>query len=169
MKPLDKQRPCSVDNVMASIKIRVADSDDVTWLLDELKKFSSTIQTVIPVYDHNDEKNNVLMMSNLVENHVVLIAESNKIRMGFIAGSVSKHPFNSKLSLLSEMFWWVTEKYRGSRAGSMLFNEFKRQGREVLKVKWIVLTTEADGPISDESLERRGFKLIEKTYIMEVV
>lgn len=149
-----------------TIKIRPADESDVYWICTQLKKFSDFYNSKYPLYDDPDFA--AFTMGNIIENHFVLMAceEKSKTRVGFIAGLETKHFFNPNINVLSELFWWVDEEYRGSRAGLLLLNEFIKHGEE--KFQWIQFTLEHKSPVSDQTLVKKGFKLQEKSFLREI-
>jgi hypothetical protein len=148
------------------IEIRAAVPADIEWLVAELKSFSSVYRTKLPLFD-DDEKHGREVLSNMIQNHLFLVAEHDSIGVGFIGGLVSPHFFNPKIRTLFELFWWVGEKYRGSRAGSMLLNSFVEWGKK--NVDWITCSLEQHSQVKDESLLKRGFKCHERSFLLEVL
>jgi Acetyltransferase (GNAT) family len=147
------------------IEIRKATTNDIEWLLPQLEKFSKFFGSQISLF--GDTENARIGILNQIENHLVLIAEDkDKGSLGFIAGYIVPHPFNADIVTLSETFWWVDEKHRGSRAGLMLLNAFTEWGNE--HVDWITFTLEHHSPVNEKTLLKRGYKYTERTYIKEV-
>lgn len=106
-------------------------------------------------------------MVGVIENHLIFVAESSEAgRLGLIAGLVVPHVFNPKIQVLQEILWWVSEEYRGSRAGLLLLNEFVDWGKR--NVDWIMFTLEKHSPVSDRPLIKRGFRSMETAYLLEV-
>lgn len=101
----------------------------------------------------------------MVESKVFFVAENGDGAVGFIAGMLSEHPYNPKITVLSELFWWVAPEYRGSSAGARLLQAFEDYGRA--NAQWVVMTLETKSPVDPRSLERRGFKHFESSYLME--
>lgn len=148
------------------ISIRPAKSDDIVWLLEELEKFSNFYGTKLSLFGEISHAHGAML--NLIENHLVLIADKQSVGpVGFIAGVVSSHPFNPNIRVLAEYFWWVEEAYRGSRAGPMLLNEFTAWGEQ--HADWITFSLEHHSPVNDRSLSKRGYRLQEKSFLKEVV
>ncbi len=147
------------------VTIRRAALSDLAWVMLQAKRFSEFYKTTIPLFGGADSACQVL--SNLIENHLVLIAASDVGPLGFISGIVGQHPYNPSIRLLTETFWWVDEDYRGSRAGLLLLNEFVRWGQE--NCDWITMCSIDGAPgLSDDAYIKRGFKLKERSYLMEV-
>ena len=136
------------------MRVRPAVEADLDWLLSQLKDFSKFCGTKIPLFD--DEGFARQMMINMMQNHVVLVAEKDGIGlMGLIAGLFTPHVFNPKIRVLAETFWWVPPEHRGTRAGLMLLNEFIDYGKRC--ADWITCALEEKSPVKDRFLTDRGF------------
>lgn len=154
------------------IKVRPAILEDMDWLLEQLKLFSSFYETKYPLFGEEDFVRNGL--ATMMTNHLVLVAEmfepellTGKKPVGFIAGLLVPHIFNPAINCLSETFWWVQPEFRNTRAGYLLIKEFVEYGKK--NVNWILCTIEENSPINPDALLFRGFKLKERNYLMEVV
>lgn len=146
------------------IVIRAAEDSDADWILSELQKFSSFFGSKKQLF-HSAE-HSIPVLKDWIKNHLVLIADDGSKRLGFISGIVHNHLYNPGIRVLTETFWWVPEEYRGTRAGAMLFDSFKKWGQK--HVDWIMMTLENASPVNEKSLEKRGFKLIEKQFLLEI-
>src|SRR3990167_1853767 len=154
------------------IDIRRASPKDIDWLMDRLKKLSDFAGSKHVLFESSDYARNGML--HLIEKHVVLIAErrdfsrgviDNSDLIGFIGGYLIQHPFNPKLLMLSELFWWVDEDARGSSAGGRLLHSFIEIGKRV--TDWIILGLNVRTPIKAETILRLGFKLHESCYLLE--
>ena len=96
--------------------VRRATESDVDWLLSQLKDFSCFYGTKRHLFPEDDTNARNLLLG-LIQGHVVLIAEVNGKPAGTIGGTLSGHPFNPAIRTLGEIFWWVSEEYRRTRAG----------------------------------------------------
>ena len=146
------------------IKVLPAVEDDIPWLLKELKCFSEFHGSKIPLFADHDHA--VKVVTEMVRNHLTFVAFNGEERMGLIAGYVLAHPFNPAIRVLQETFWWVPEVHRGSRAGALLLSTFIDWGKA--NVDWVHFGLEAKSPVSDKCLLKRGFKLQERNYLLEV-
>jgi hypothetical protein len=147
------------------IKVRRAVDGDLEWLLTQLRAFSRFFDSKFDLFGEEDHARKVV--TNMVENHVVFVAEDSvKGLLGFIAGYKATHPFNPKIRVLSENFWWVSEEHRGSRAALVLLNAFVEWGKA--NVDMICMALEAISPVNPDCLAKRGFKLQERAFTMEV-
>jgi hypothetical protein len=149
-----------------TISIRRAIPLDIDWLLQELRAFADFAQTKFDLMGDADHAKDAMLA--VIKDHLVFIAEcAERGPVGFIAGWISGHPFNPKLRTLSEMFWWVREAFRSSRAGLLLLNAFTEWG--LANCQWITMALEAHSPVNPKSLEKRGYRLFETSYLLEAV
>lgn len=146
------------------IEVVRAKHDDIPWMLSQLQKFSGLVKTQKSLFEDNEETLKRLHL--MVDQHVVMIAHDDGLRMGFICGMVWPHFFNPKIKVLAEMFWWVDEAYRNGRAGALLFKEFVAWGEA--NVDWITMSLEEQSPVNQTSIEKRGFKIYERSFLKEV-
>ncbi len=146
------------------ISTRFATMEDESWILEQSADFAKTYPSKLNLAENLPYMK--LLFKNLIENHVMIIAEMAGTRTGFIAGMKAPHHFNPNLTVLSELLWWVPEEFRGSKAGSALLEDFIAVGKG--SADWITFTIEEQTPISDKSLIKRGFRPTEKSYLLEV-
>lgn len=148
------------------ITVRRANEGDLDWVLPQARAFAQFYDSKHSLYMSDEYTRGYF--SQLVEKHLFLIADSDLHGpIGFIAGWVSPQPYNPSLTALTEQFWWVAEEHRGSRAGLMLLNEFTAWGKAHCQQVW--MTLEDKSPIADRSLSKRGYRLKERNYLLEVV
>ncbi len=147
------------------MNIRKAQEGDAEWLIPELSKFAQFACTRLSMLPQNVE---VIHegLRKFIETHLFLVAENDGEAAGFVAGLVFPHLFNPEILVLQEIFWWVREQYRGSRAALLLLNAFVEWGRE--HVDWIFFSMQHNTPATDRALVKRGFKMHEQTYLLEV-
>lgn len=146
--------------------IRPANLLDVPWLLDQLRQFDHFFNAKKSLFPKDTEVA-TRILEGLITTQPFFVAADTVGRMGFIAGAVAPHPYNPDLLMLSELFWWVAPEFRGGSAGARLLKHFIVYGIES-DVDWIVMTIENGTPIDPASLERAGFRLHERSYLMEV-
>lgn len=147
-----------------SVEVRKAEQHDVDWLIGQLRAFEKFVAYKRPLFE--DEIFARDGLAGLVDRHVVLIAHDGKTRQGFIAGTHAPHPFNPRLKVLTELFWWVSEEFRMGRAGFMLLDEFEIVGRAM--ADWVVLSLEHNSPVRETHLTKRGFRQVERAFLLEV-
>jgi hypothetical protein len=156
-----------------TISVRRAKAEDIPWLLTELKKFSEFFTSSIPLFDPDTAEE---ILTNLVETQIIFVAVRRSVvtgtgvdvfhPIGFIAGALLAHPFNPKIRMLSEFFWWVQEEHRETRAGLLLLNEFTEFGKA--NADWIGMALEHFSPVNERCLLRRGYKFKERSFLLEV-
>lgn len=147
-----------------SVKIRRATEEDIPWLINELRQFAQFFGTKLSLLD---EETAPLGLSRLILNHPFFVAEKESVGpVGFLSGLLSPHAFNPKITQLTEVFWWVSEEHRQSKAGLLLFQEYVAFGKA--NADWINCTLEVGSPVKDAFLERQGFRLQERSFILEV-
>lgn len=148
-----------------TISTRRAAAEDIDWILGQLKNFDRFFGAGKALFQDEGYARGTL--AGWIQSHFVMIAESpSRGRMGFIAGVMIPHFFNPKIRVLAEMFWWVSEEHRRTRAGAMLLSDFTAHGKA--NADWITFALEEHSPIEDRSLVKRGFKLKERSFLMEV-
>ncbi len=150
-------------NTRPMITTRIANSYDLEWLFKECVSFSNTYPSKFSFVGNESYAKEFLR--NIVENHLVIIALSDGVRAGFIAGMVQPHHFNPDIIMLTELLWWVPVEFRMTGSGGKLFLEFMKYGKE--NCNCITFTLEETTPITDQALIKRGFKLTEKAYLLE--
>lgn len=144
--------------------VRKALESDLPWIIKELKSFSTFHGAKRSLF-HSEEHAYKIMKTH-IDHHMLLVAESGNELLGFIGGIFTDHVFNPTIKMLNETFWWVPEKLRGTRAGLLLLNEFTDLGKKT--ADWIVFTLEHHSPVNERCLNRRGYALKERNYMMEV-
>lgn len=150
---------------------RPAEPQDATWILAQLRAFDHFAGTTLRLFPDDDESARLKLLT-LIDKHPVFVSElghpdlpASTRLTGFIIGLLHPHFFNPRIVVLSEMFWWVTPDYRGTRAGALLLHAFEQVGR--LHADWVVMTLEEKSPVNPLTLERRGFRLWERNYLLE--
>lgn len=150
------------------MNVRPATMRDLSWIVMQLEVFASFYDTKTQFFGDVDHVVN--LVSGLITDQVALIAEYNDGRKaGFITGFFMPHPYNPEIRVLQETFWWVLPEYRSSGAGDLLMNSFTEIGKE-RGANWILFSSiEGKSSVKDDFFIRRGFKLQEKSFLMEVL
>lgn len=133
-------------------------------MLSELEKFSAFYQSKHNLFSDVDHVTGLL--TNLIQNQFVQMAIRDSEPIGFIVGVLSDHIFNPSIKVFTEFAWWVEEKSRMSKAGLLLLNDFIEYGKA--NAMWINFTLEEHSPVKGSFLERKGFALKERCFVMEV-
>lgn len=150
--------------------VRRAAFADLDWLLGELREFSAFYATRRQLF--GDEAYARVALRRMITDHLVLIAEAKGgERVGLISGWLYPHPFNPEIKTLSETFWWVATQFKntfiGGRAAQLLLDAFIEQGKA--RAQWIVFMLAHNTQVNERALLRRGFRLQERAYLMEVL
>jgi hypothetical protein len=148
------------------VTVRRAEAKDSRFIIDELRKFSEFFGTKKRLF--GDDKYVFDGLMDMVTNHVMMVAEdADGSLMGFIGGYLLKHPYNPEITVLQEAFFWVTPERRRSRAGALLLRAFIDHGRQ--HATWITFAlVEEKSEMREEHLTSLGFRLHERSYLMEV-
>jgi len=145
------------------IVLRDAVVSDIDWILVELKQFAEFYASSHSLFSDDDGYNRTVL-KQLIEGHYFIVSENDGIVSGFIAGMISKHLFNPKISTITELFWWVKPEYRRSGAGGLLLQEFTEFGKQFT---WVIMTLENDSPVKPASIVKMGYKFKEQSFIKE--
>lgn len=149
------------------INVRLATRDDVPWLLGQLESFAAFFGTKRSLFPADRFVAQTIVVAFVDQlKFFVAVDHATQRPLGFIAGALGPHPMNPSVRVLNEVFWWVAPDKRGSSAGGRLFDRFVEFGRA--NADWIVMTLESKSPVDPASLERRGFSLHERSYLLEV-
>lgn len=107
------------------------------------------------------------ILKQMIGAGVFFVAETTEGEgVGFILGHLAPHYFNPTLFVLSELAWWVDPAHRGSRAGLLLLNAFIAEGER--SAHWISFSLEAQSPVNERTLAKRGFRKYETAFLREV-
>lgn len=163
--PINPPESSETAHLSGAVWLRSAQPEDVPWLWAQLVDFSHHYparRSLLPADRDAAERKLV----GLIMEHVVLLAIKDERPVGFIAGTLAPHWFNPAIQVLSELFWWVPERCRGTRAGALLFNAFVQEG--LARADWVVMTLESNSPVRHETLTKRGFRATETNFLLEV-
>jgi GNAT superfamily N-acetyltransferase len=147
-----------------ALLIRQAESNDIDWILGQLREFSKFIETKYELYGEEQYSKDGLQM--LISSHLFLIAEKNSKRVGFVAGYLTPHLFNPTIKILNELFFWVIPEHRGEGIGTILMNDYIDFGKK--NAQWITFSFNRFTKVNEKSLLKRGFHLHESTYLQEI-
>lgn len=147
------------------IWIRPAIESDIPWLLGQLRAFSAFYGTATPLFPDDDIAAAAVLEEQIETNPFFVAVAPGAGPIGFIAGALLRHPYNPRIRVMQELFWWVAPRDRGSKAGLLLLEHFIEYGRE--HADWVLMTLEAKSPVNPGTLERRGFRLHERSFLLE--
>jgi hypothetical protein len=147
-----------------TITVRQATQADVPWIVGQLREFDKFFGSMRPLF--STEEIVTARFAEFLERHVVFVCERAGELLGFIAGFLTPHFMNPSIKSLTQVFWWVPEIHRRTRAGLMLLKAFVTYGRT--HADWITMNIQLHTLIKPRTLERYGFRAQELTYLMEV-
>lgn len=106
--------------------------------------------------------------TTMIKNGYVWLAFVDGQPAGLLMSVVEKNMWSPKDRQLREILWFVRKPYRKSTVGGRLFAEYCAQGEKLLEQGQIqgYFTTKMT-TTDDINLEKRGFRLTEKTYLKE--
>lgn len=146
------------------MSVRKATYEDIPWVLEELKDFADFFDSKNYIYGGDEYISN--LCRDLIDNHVFYVYDDQISGLiGFISGQISKHLYNKDISVLYELWWWVKPEHRKNGAGLELMEAFTKWGEE--NVNWTIFNFQMNTPINEKILLDRGYKPLEKVYILE--
>lgn len=137
------------------------DLEEMVLALADFADFYGTDHSLYPGANECREQ-----LASLIQTQPFFVVRDGIDFAGFIGGTLAGHPYHSSLRLLSEMFWWVVPEYRQTRAGLLLLEAFIAHGEAHADL--IHFTLEEKSPVNERTLTKRGFHLVEKSYLREV-
>lgn len=149
-----------------TVAIRPAVDTDIPWMLDELRDFAQFYDSRHSLYPGDERA--TAKMHDLIANHFTLVAECDQIwPVGFVAGLIVPHFMNEDVKVLTEALWWVCPHHRNGRAALMLLNAFVAWGKANCD-EVIFSAIEGKTNVKESSFLKRGFRLAERSYAIEV-
>lgn len=145
--------------------IRKATGDDIFWLVKQAHVFLN--EYPLEKYALFNMKNMVPLFFQLVTEGGVLMCEKDGTLVGTIGGFAQPHYLNPDLRVFNEVFWWIIEEHRNGKPALLLFNEYVKLGKEK-GCQLITLSKLAHSGVKDSFFEKKKFKLLEKSFVLEV-
>lgn len=143
------------------MKIRKALPQDIPYMLEHAKEF-------IKFYNNKNINYNqshlIHLAQTLMDSHVLVVAETEEGEVAGMLGAmyVPNHIDPSCISL-TELFWWVGEEHRRTRAGWLLLSFLEAVG-EKYEVPVVISVLPQTGDVTP-LLERHGFVKVEESYV----
>jgi hypothetical protein len=150
--------------MIKQISTMVEARDAIRLLQDFLKEtaYSQSVEAA------NDIEHLGKLVFTVMNNGYIWISYVDELPVGILIAIKEKNLWAPKHSELRELVWFVKQEHRKSSIGGRLFKTFCDMGNTLLEQDKIdgyfttrMTTTE------DINLERRGFRLTEKTYLKE--
>lgn len=140
--------------------IRQATLEDVDALVSKAGEFCSTYGSL-----ELNEPHVKAVVEHIVCNGVALVACKGNDIVGFILGMYSHNLWNPDVKTLNELAWWVDQGHRDGFIGIKLLKKFEAVCK---RNTTIVLSTLPSSNLRDSNLERLGYVLKEKQFVMEI-
>lgn len=145
--------------------IRFATQLDIPFIVKEGVKFLKYHPANI---DKDIDTEHLLKLADeLIENHVLFVAEENGELVGMIAGFLSSNIFNPKYVVLQELFWWVVEEKRSSTVAFKLYDAFESHAKEI-GVSVINMVSTVYTPTLQKWYKKKGYIPVESSFIKEL-
>ena len=145
------------------MSIRCMFDEDRPWAIDQLRVFHSQVD-IIPW--PGDEYARCLL-TELMQHHYIRVSYNRARELtGILGAMVVPHYLNPRHMVLSEVFWWVSEEHRGTRAGFELLRDYIKFARA--NEYMATLSLENFSKIGDNTLRRLGFEPYERSFILRV-
>lgn len=117
---------------------------------------------------HVDREHLGELTTKIYQRGSIWIAYEGTKPIGLLMAFLEPNMWTPNLVQFRELVWFVLPKYRNTTVGGRLFHYFMEQGQELLaqgQCHGIVTTTmTTTRPVG---LERRGFRLMEQTYVKD--
>jgi len=146
--------------------IREANLKDIDVIVSMSKKFYQTTHYK-NFADFNDETVSDLA-TNLLENHVMLVAEVDGVVVGMVGLFVAPFMFNSEKTGAYEVVWWVNPDAQGSGVGYHLLQAIepacRAKGADIIQMVMMANSPE----IARQIYERNGYAHSETSFTKEL-
>lgn len=146
------------------IEVRKSKIEDTESIIELLMNFK-TENNFSPQLCFADPDYQRLLITRLIQYHVLVVATKDDKIIGAIAGYLHPHIFDPKIKVCSELFWFVEKEHRPSKASLELISLYKEFAGEYSNLIYMNILTSTN--IKEKSLLRRGFKKLETVYLFE--
>jgi hypothetical protein len=148
--------------------IRNATPFDMPALIELMRGYVSDapMETLKDQSLHNEAHVKSLLTSLMVGRGFILTEDQGR---GFIAAMIIQNVWCPSVYELHELAWWVKPEHRGGTVGGRLWKEFDMLAQDLLdngRVQVVCSSVIADSP--KINYEKRGYKLMQKTYFKEL-
>lgn len=142
--------------------VRVADYNDLPWILDDAGVKMIQEEVKQPELYNRATMTNIVIAA--IEQETVFIGTADEQPVGVIGGIIVPHYLNADKTTLAEIMWYVYPEYRETRVGLLMLKKYSERAKDFDYATFSLL---AGSPISDRTLERYGFHLKERSFLME--
>lgn len=147
--------------------IRLATRQDIPKLIELMRGYAN--ESPVDIYKdinfQNTEYVSNLFFSIIIGRGFILVDDDVN---GMLVAIKTQNIWSPDILELKELAWWVKPEYRKGSLGGKLWIEFNYLANEMIKENKIQIVTSSlmvNSPKLD--YEKRGFRLLESTYIKE--
>ena len=148
---------------------RFATLADIPGVCELLRQFSQASRVGFRTWRaESDTPRLYRMVHHWQQHHYVRVAVQDNQIVGTLIAEHGQDFWDPERRILQERAWFVTESHRGSRAGALLWQNWHKDTTRYLeqgRVDAVLLSTQ--GPDTNFDPGRRGWRLIEQTWIKE--
>jgi RimJ/RimL family protein N-acetyltransferase len=148
---------------------RFATHQDIPAVCELLKQFSAEARVGFrPWSTEQDTPRIYRLVTRWQQHHYVRVAIQDSQIVGTLIAEQGQDFWDPDRKLLQERAWFVSKSHRGTRAGAQLWQAWDRDANQYLesgRVHAVLLSTQ--GPDTNFDPGRRGWKLIEQTWMKE--
>lgn len=147
---------------------RFATIVDTPQLIELLLQFSQEARVGFRSPTPADNKRLSQMIGFWIRDHYVRVAELNGSIIGVLIAERGQDFWDPARSILQERAWYVVPEHRHSRASARLWSDWQQHSTDYVssnRVQSVLMSTQ--GPTTQFDPGRRGWRLIEQTWIKE--
>lgn len=148
---------------------RFATLSDVPGVCELLREFSQASRVGFRSWrSESDTPRLYRMVMHWQINHYVRVVVKDDQVIGTLIAEHGQDFWDPERRILQERAWYVNKSHRGSRAGGLLWQAWHKDTTRYLeqgRVSAVLLSTQ--GPDTNFDPGRRGWRLIEQTWIKE--
>lgn len=148
---------------------RFATFQDIPAVCELMKQFSSEARVGFRSWSTEQDTPRIFkLVTRWQQHHYVRVAVQDTEIVGTLIAEQGADFWDPERKLLQERAWFVNQSHRGSRAGAVLWRAWDQDCEQYLeqgKVQAVLLSTQ--GPDTNFDPGRRGWKLIEQTWMKE--
>lgn len=137
-------------------KVRLAEEYDIAFIVKVFCKRMLEEEYKSPILFDADTQANLVFSA--VNSRTCWVSYYGDDLTGVVVSVPSPFIYNSKLSCLSELVWYVLPEYRRTRAALLLLNSFTE---ESTKYDVSTLSSLPSSDVENRALIKRGFKMKE--------
>lgn len=149
--------------------IRIATHKDSKIIVDLLKEFLQNTAYAQAKIAIEDTENLCKLTWMILQHGYIWLAFINDEPVGLFAAIKQPTMWTSRVRELRELVWYVKPEHRKNTIGGKLFLKYCKKGELLIKQGEIDFYFTTRMSTTDPyNLERRGFRLVEQTFIKEI-